>query len=508
MALAKVRSAAVWGIDALEVMVEVDVARGLPGLTIVGLPDKAIDESRERVRSAIRNIGQRFPTARLTINLAPADLKKEGSGFDLAIAVGILIADGQLPKDAFRDIWLVGELALDGELRPVQGAIAIAQAAQRNNASGIIVPAASAQEAALVDLPVYPVENLRQVISIGLGIIKPVRAKPTSPAEFQFNCEFDYADIIGQEHAKRALEIAAAGGHNLLMSGPPGAGKTFLARTLPTILPPLSDQELVETITIASVAGLVNSIKDIDRARPFRSPHHTTSAVALIGGGTIPKPGEITLAHRGVLFLDELPEFPRHVLESLRQPLEDGVVHVSRAHGAVDFPARFQLIAAQNPCPCGNFGDERKPCVCSTTTLLKYQKRVSGPLLDRIDLLVNVPAVKNKKLIGGQKPEHSASIRERVIKARAIQSQRFSERTIITNAEMSVRQLKEFVHIESAAKELITQSIEQFALSARGFHKILKIARTIADLDGNEKILSNHIAEALSYRQDQVRLAI
>lgn len=506
MPLASINSASVWGIDAIEVQIEVDIARGLPGMTIVGLPDKSVDESRERVRSAIRNVKQRFPTSRLTINLAPADVKKEGSGFDLPIALGILIADEQLPKNKFDDAWIVGELALDGRVRPIHGAIAIAQSAKKLGIKKIYLPTDNALEASLVDMDIYPVKHISQMIGLALKNNKITIQKPFDPQSVTFESAYDLADIKGQEHAKRALEIAAAGGHNLLMSGPPGSGKTMLARTLPTILPPLTQDELVEVLTINSVAGAVLNQKTITTTRPFRSPHHTTSSVAMVGGGTIPKPGEISLSHRGVLFLDELPEFPRSVLEALRQPLEDGLVHISRAHGSIAFPADFQLIAAQNPCPCGYFGDDKKQCICSTISLLKYRKKVSGPLIDRIDLVVTVPAVKRSKLVSDILAESSLEVRKRVVEARNKQIQRFAGTSITSNSQMSTKQLKQFIRIDGPARMVVSSALGRYSLSARSYHRLLKISQTICDLAGAEVISSAHVSEALSYRQDQASI--
>lgn len=493
MALAKVNSGAVVGLEAYPVEVEVDIANGLPSFTIVGLPDKAIEESKERVRSAIRNSGADFPMKRITVNLAPADIKKEGPSYDLAIALGILIADEQIPKTA-GDILTIGELSLNGELRHISGILPIASTL---NFSQIILPGVNAPEAALVkNINIVPAKTLKDLIFY----FKKEKVLPRFFKKFKIQApdkfEFDFADIKGQGQAKRALEIAAAGGHNVFFSGPPGSGKTLLARTLPSILPELTDSEIMEVTKIYSVAGQLPQDRPIVAVRPFRAPHHTTSNVALVGGGAFPRPGEITLSHRGVLFMDEFAEFPRSVLEALRQPLEDGVVTVSRAQGSLTFPAKFILVAAQNPCPCGYLGDQGKACVCTPTQIIRYQKRVSGPILDRIDIHAEVPRLNYDKLTDKIQAEASATIRGRVNVARQIQYQRLGK----INAEMTAKEIKKYCELDAESERILRAAVNQLNLSARQFSRILKVARTIADLAGCEKIASANIAEALQYR--------
>lgn len=507
--LAKITSAAVVGLDAVPITVEVDVAsQGLPSLTIVGLPDKAVEESKERVRAALRNSGADLPPKRITVNLAPADLPKEGPAYDLPIALGILIASEQLKADANDSIFL-GELSLDGSLRRIWGVLPCAIMARDKNFKNLFVPVDNVTEAAAVDkLTIYPVKTLRQLFDhFATAPMPKEKQKQILPAKHQkqkfegiTESEYDFENIRGQESAKRALEIAAAGGHNLLMKGPPGAGKTLMARSFATILPKLTFEESLEVTKIYSVANLLSQNNPIITSRPIRSPHHTTSNIGLIGGGNIPRPGEISLAHRGVLFLDEFPEFPRHVLEALRQPMEDGEILVSRAAGSVRFPSRFTLVAAANPCPCGYFGDETRNCTCSPSAITRYQKRISGPILDRIDMHISVPAVKVEKLTKQNQAESSRSIQSRVQKARDTQLKRFKGLKITSNAEMNNKQLKAFCNLDDQSILLLKQAISKLNLSARAFHRVIKIARTIADLEGSDKIKSNHIAEALQYR--------
>jgi len=503
MDLAKINSASIVGLQSLPVEVEVDISAGLPAFALVGLPDKAVEESKERVRSAIKNSDAKFPPRHLTVNLAPADLPKYGPAYDLPIAVGVLYAAGQLEYLPEKSLFF-GELSLDGGTRATNGVLSLALMAKEQNFGMLFIPADNAEEAALVDgIDIRPVKSLKELIAhlLGESEIKKYQADQNVEKKEKFY-DFDFENIKGQEQAKRALEIAASGGHNALLNGPPGTGKTLLARALPSILPEMVKEEQLEVTKIFSVAGLLKKDQPLIFVRPFRSPHHTSSNIALVGGGTHPKPGEITLAHRGVLFLDELPEFPRSVLEALRQPLEDGVVTVSRAAGTIAFPAKFVLIASMNPCPCGYLSDPSKNCICTATQIMRYQKKVSGPLLDRIDLHVEVPRVEYDKLTSEEKTEASAPIRIRVQKARDIQTKRFENSTkkINTNAEMGVPEIKEYCRINEQGAELLRTAVTSLNLSARAFHRVLKVGRTIADLAGSERIETEHLAEALMYR--------
>jgi len=497
----KLNAAAPVGLDCVPVDVEVDINKGQTAFSIVGLADTAIQEAKDRIHSALKNSGFNYPfNFRIVINLAPADLHKEGPVYDLPMAVGLIAVSNELILE-LDDSLIVGELALDGSVRATNGVLPLAIFARKHGWTKLFVPKNNAAEAGLIDdITIYPVENLRVLMEhlTGVKLIEPYVKNTDASEKIITDYNLDMALVKGQEFAKRALEIAASGGHNILLSGPPGSGKTLLARTLPTILPPLTSDEILEVTKIYSIAGLLQS--SLISVRPFRSPHHTASAAALVGGGKNPRPGEISLAHRGVLFLDEFPEFPRTVIEALRQPLEDGTITVARAKGSYAFPARFILVASQNPCPCGYHGDVEKECNCPPMQIMRYQKKISGPILDRIDLHIEVPRVSFDKLTSDTPGENSTQIRKRVADARAIQNQRFVADDIFTNSEMTPAHLKKYCQLDNQSLELLRSAITQMHLSARAYNRILKVARTIADLGASEKVALEHIAEALQYR--------